>query len=238
LRSLLIACIALLATPLAARAADVRPTTRPNIIFVITDDQRWDAMGCAGHPFLKTPNMDRIAREGAMFTNSFVTTPLCSPARSSFLTGQYVHRTGVVGNGPAMNAISHQLVTFPRLLHDAGYESAYVGKWHMGNDDAPRPGFDRWVSFKGQGVYCRSRAQHRRQAGDEDRLHHRLVTDYALDFINREHAKPFVLYLGHKAVHGPFKPADRHATLYQTEPLPRRPNMTDDLPASRSSRAR
>src|SRR5215207_3611852 len=99
-----------------ARAAD-----RPNIVFVITDDQRWDAMGCAGHPFLKTPNMDRLAREGAMFQNAFVTTPLCSPSRSSFLTGQYVHTTGVTANGADMNEIGHRLVTFPRLLKEAGY---------------------------------------------------------------------------------------------------------------------
>ena len=84
---------------IAAAAADA---PRPNVVFVITDDQRWDAMGCAGHPFVKTPNMDRLAREGAMFTNAFVTTPLCSPSRSSFLTGQYVHTTGVKGNGPAI----------------------------------------------------------------------------------------------------------------------------------------
>jgi N-acetylglucosamine-6-sulfatase len=221
-----LAVIALVAGAAATRAADA---PRPNIIFVITDDQRWDAMGCAGHPFLKTPAMDRIAREGAMFTNAFVTTPLCSPARSSFLTGQYVHRTGVVGNTPAMGPISHQLVTFPRLLHDAGYESAYVGKWHMGNDDAPRPGFDRWVSFKGQGVYVDpvlnvDGKQETKQGYITD-----ILSDYAVDFLNREHTKPFVLYVAHKAVHGPFRPAERHKDLYETEPLPRRPNVKDDL---------
>src|SRR5688572_9028355 len=76
---------------------------RPNFVFIITDDQRWDAMGCAGHPFLKTPNLDRLAREGALFKNAFVTTPLCSPSRSTFLTGQFVHKTGITGNGPVFN---------------------------------------------------------------------------------------------------------------------------------------
>jgi len=217
-----------------ARAAD-----RPNIVFVITDDQRWDAMGCAGHPFLKTPNMDRLAREGAMFANAFVTTPLCSPSRSSFLTGQYVHTTGVIGNGPAMNPISHRLVTFPRLLKDAGYESAYVGKWHMGNDDAPRPGFDRWVSFKGQGVYKNPVLNVDGKPEQKDGYITDIISDYAVDFINREHAKPFVLYVGHKAVHGPFTPAERHAGMYETEPLPQRPNVNDDMsgkPAVRRER--
>jgi arylsulfatase A-like enzyme len=220
-------------------AAAARGADRPNIVFVITDDQRWDAMGCAGHPFLKTPNMDRLAREGAMFTNAFVTTPLCSPSRSSFLTGQYVHKTGVDANGPAMNAISHRLVTFPRLLKDAGYESAYVGKWHMGNDDSPRPGFDRWVSFKGQGVYVDpllnvDGKQEQKQGYVTD-----IISDYAVDFLKREHAKPFVLYVGHKAVHGPFTPAERHRGMYETEPLPQRPNVNDDMsgkPAVRRDR--
>ena len=207
----------------------VRGADRPNIVFVITDDQRWDTMGCAGHPFLKTPNMDRLAREGAMFTNAFVTTPLCSPSRSSFLTGQYVHTTGVEGNGPAMNEISHRLVTFPRLLKDAGYESAYVGKWHMGNDDSPRPGFDRWVSFKGQGVYndpvLNVDGKHEQKQGYVTDI----ISDYAVDFINREHAKPFVLYVGHKAVHGPFRPAERHKDAYADEPIVRAPSVEDDL---------
>ena len=130
------------------KAAD----SRPNIIFVLADDLRWDGLGCMGHPFVKTPNLDRIAREGALFQNFFVSIPLCSPSRASFLTGTYPHTHGVIDNTDHSD-LSHKLVTFPMLLHDAGYETAYVGKWHMGNDDSPRPGFDHWVSFKGQGQY-------------------------------------------------------------------------------------
>src|SRR5215475_9383714 len=125
---------------------------RPNIVFILIDDLRWDELGIAGHPFLKTPNIDRIGKEGALFRNAFMTTPLCSPSRASFLTGQYAHQHGIIDNVDR-SAASHQLVTFPALLHRSGYETAFIGKWHMGNDDAPRPGFDRWVSFKGQGTY-------------------------------------------------------------------------------------
>src|SRR5437773_6466272 len=145
--------VSIIALLVLAAPAQARQSSRPNIIFILMDDMRWDCMSCAGHPFIKTPNLDRIAREGAMFNNFFVTLPLCSPSRSSFLTGKYAHATGIIDNterGPA----SHQLITWPLLLHSqANYETAYFGKWHMGTDDSPRPGFDKWVSFKGQGIY-------------------------------------------------------------------------------------
>src|SRR5439155_8100110 len=140
--------LALTLAPSRARAQ----TTRPNIVFIITDDQRWDCLSCTGHPFLKTPIIDRIAREGVIFDNAFITTPLCSPSRSSFLTGQYVHKTRVFGNGDS-SAISHQLITWPALLHRSGYETAWIGKLHMGSDASPRPAFDRWICLPGQGVY-------------------------------------------------------------------------------------
>lgn len=127
---------------------------RPNIVFVITDDQRWDQLGYNGHPVLKTPNIDRIAREGAAFNNFFVATPLCSPSRASFLTGLYPHTHRVINNDKlGIDVISHTLMTFPRQLREQGYETAYIGKWHMGLDDSRRPGFDSWISFKGQGIY-------------------------------------------------------------------------------------
>ena len=149
-----------------------KETVRPNIVFILIDDLRWDELGIAGHPFIKTPNIDRIGKEGAMFRNAFMTTPLCSPSRASFLTGQYAHTHGITDNVDR-SAASHQLVTFPLLLHQSGYETAFIGKWHMGNDDTPRPGFDRWVSFKGQGTYLDPEHQRRRQGGQVARLHYR-----------------------------------------------------------------
>ena len=132
-------------TPLLPPAAPSRP---PNIVFVLVDDMRWDEMGVVGHPFLETPNMDRLAREGIRFTNAFATTPLCSPSRASYLTGQYAHTNGIIDNTARP---SHDLPTFPRALQQAGYTTGFFGKWHMGNDDTPRPGFDRWVAMPGQG---------------------------------------------------------------------------------------
>ncbi|HEU0038904.1 MAG TPA: sulfatase [Verrucomicrobiae bacterium] len=211
---------------LAAPAAEA--SARPNIIFILVDDLRWDALSCMGHPVAKTPNIDRLAKEGALFKNFFVSIPLCSPSRSSFLTGQYAHATGVIDNSDH-SALSHQLVTFPKLLHDAGYETAYVGKWHMGADDSPRPGFDRWVSFKGQGVYENPNINVDGKASKVDGYMTDILNGHALDFVKQEHKKPFALYLAHKAVHGPFTPAERHKDLYAEAKLPLTPNHQDKL---------
>ena len=125
---------------------------RPNILFVLCDDLRWDAIGCAErHPHLKTPHIDRLAREGVNFQNAFCTTSLCSPSRASILSGLYAHAHGVTNN---FTEYPTDLASFPKLLQLEGYETAYIGKWHMGEDnDEKRPGFDYFVSHKGQGKY-------------------------------------------------------------------------------------
>jgi N-acetylglucosamine-6-sulfatase len=181
-----------------------------------------------GSPVAKTPNIDRIAKEGALFRNFFVSIPLCSPSRGSFLTGQYAHTHGVTNNADH-SALSHKLVTFPRLLHDAGYETAYVGKWHMGNDDSPRPGFDRWVSFKGQGVYVDPAINVDGTSSKVSGYMTDILNGHALAFVKGEHKKPFALYLAHKAVHGPFTPAERHSSLYTDDAIKPAPSVNDSL---------
>jgi N-acetylglucosamine-6-sulfatase len=218
-------------------------TGRPNIVFILVDDLRWDELRCTGHPFALSPNADRLAREGANFRNAFATTPLCSPSRASFLTGKYPHRHGIIDNADRSKA-SHKLVTWPRLLHDEGYETSFVGKWHMGIDDSPRPGFDHWVSFPGQGecvnpVLNVNGKSDRAQGYITD-----LLTEHALEFLNRPRSRPFCLYLAHKAIHPnitqfadgsvsklggdaeDFIPAERHRTLYRGMTPPRRANYS------------
>jgi N-acetylglucosamine-6-sulfatase len=235
-------CLTLAAFPAAGLAADA--PVRPNIVFVLLDDLRWDDIGCAGHPFVQTPHIDRLAKEGVRFRNAFATTPLCSPSRASFLTGQYAHAHQVRDN-TNNDALSHRLVTFPRLLQQAGYETAFVGKWHMGTDDSPRPGFDYWVSIKGQGTYTDPEINEDGKTVKVSGYATDVFTERALRFLQRPHAKPFLLYLAHKAVHpeltqradgsvsdpnaSVFLPAQRHKNLYAGAPVPRRPNARDTL---------
>jgi N-acetylglucosamine-6-sulfatase len=187
----------------------------PNILFILTDDQRYDAMGRVGNPpWLRTPNIDRLANEGLLFKNAFCTNSLCAPSRSSFLTGKYCNKTGVVDNFrdlPAENTI------FPQLLQQAGYETAFIGKWHMGSQNGPQPGFDRWVGFVGQGVYFDPVLN----IDGKDSKHSGYMTDllngFALDFLKKKREKPFCMYLCHKAVHDFRDPAPRYAKLYDRE---------------------
>ena len=226
--------LAAVLTALTASVAD--STTRPNIIFILIDDLRWDEVD---YPFVKIPNIQRIAREGVRFRNAFVTTPLCSPSRASYLTGQYAHKHGITDNTDH-SPRSHELVTFPRLLHGAGYETAFLGKWHMGVDDNKRPGIDHWVSVKGQGSYLDPEFNVNGKRETKHGYFTDILNEYALDFLKHNHTKPFLLYISHKAVHpdlvqyadgsvsdpngGKFIPAERHKNLYVDAPIPRRPN--------------
>lgn len=185
----------------------------PNVVFVLTDDQRWDFMSCAGHPFLKTPNIDRIAAEGARFANMFVTTSLCSPSRASMLSGMYPHAHGVVNN---FTDYPNDLPSFPRQLKAAGYATAYIGKWHMNeNSDDARPGFDYWASHKGQAQYYDTPfcINGRREVLKGYYTHR--VTDLAVDWLKQQRG-PFMLILGHKAPHTPVVPEPKYAHLYDS----------------------
>ncbi len=208
--------------------AETSSASKPNIVFILVDDIRWDAFSCMGSPVAKNPNIDRIAKEGALFKNFFVSIPLCAPSRSSFLTGQYVHHTGVIDNRDH-SALSHQLVTYPKLLHDAGYETGYTGKWHMGNDSSPRPGFDYWLCLPGQGQYIDPMFNFNGTNGKIKGYVTDIINEHAIEFIKQDHKKPFALYVAHKAVHGPFEPAERHKNLYQDAKFVVPPNVNDSL---------
>ena len=210
-------------------------TDRPNIVVILVDDLRWDSLGVAGHPFVESPNIDRLAREGALFRNAFVTTPLCSPARASFLTGRYA-RAHRVHTNDDRSALSHLLISFPRLLEHAGYDTAFVGKWHMGNDDAPRPGFTHWVGFRGQGAYWNQELNINGRRVPTDGYVTDTLNDYAEDFVRTAARgnRPFLLYLSHKAIHDPVLPPTRHEGLYNGARVPCSPGCKDTLEGKRA----
>lgn len=234
-RPLAMAALLSLAMPFGARAA---AAPKPyNIVFVLVDDLRFDAMGFLT-PGLKTPNIDSLAKSGVYFPNAVVTSSLCSPSRATILTGQTARNHGVVDNN---NSSEAGLTFFPQYLRSAGYQTAFFGKWHMGQaTDAPRPGFDYWVSFRGQGNYFPTDglSQQELAAGKKQMLNVNgqeveqqgyitdELTDYAMNWLehDRDRTKPFFLYLSHKAVHSDAKPAPRHATQYA--------DLKIELPAS------
>ncbi|MBI3697516.1 MAG: sulfatase [Acidobacteria bacterium] len=184
------------------RAAEAR---RPNFLFLLTDDQSYATMSCTGSPFMRTPNIDRIAREGVTFTNGFVAMSLCAPSRSCFLTGLYPHTNGIYQNNIRFN---QQLATLPRTLHDAGYRTAHIGKFHMDGDDRVQPGYDYWAAQVGQGSYIDPRKNVNGQWVDLKGYDTKIVTDQAIEFMRGTKAgQPFCVWIGYKACHGPFTPA-------------------------------
>ena len=233
------------ASAAALAAAGVRAAgtssapTRPNIVVIVVDDMRFDEYGAGGHPYLETPHIDALAASGATFRNAYHTTPLCSPNRACILTGQYASRHGIIDNTSRSYA-SHRLRTFARELQRAGYETAHVGKWHMGNDPTPRPGYDYWASFAGQGDITDPELFENGRLQRVPGYITDLLTDRAIEFATRARRKPFMVYIGHKAIHPQivqrddgtvdvasnqgFIPAARHRGRYAGKVYKRRAN--------------
>jgi arylsulfatase A-like enzyme len=199
-----------------------------NVIFILSDDHRYDFMGFMGKPpFLKTPNMDKMAAQGAHLENAFVSTSLCSPSRASVLTGMYAHKHKVVDN---QSPVKDDLIYFPQYLQQAGYKTAFLGKWHMGEeqgDDNPRKGFDKWISFKGQGEYFDPELNIDGKRIKKEGYITDILTDYALDWLEEEKDNPFFLYLSHKAVHAMFKPSPKYKGKYANEKVPHPASMAN-----------
>ena len=187
----------------------------PNIVLSMCDDQRHDYMSCAGHPYLETPAMDRLAHEGVRFSNAFTAVPLCGPSRASHLSGLYPHRHGAIHNKADL---ADGVRTWPELLQEAGYRTAFIGKIHYGGAQ-PHRGFDRWVSFEGQGDYDDPILN----IDGEEIPHHGyntdILTDYACRFMQDNADRPWALCLWYKAPHTPFTPPARHRDAYAEVPL-------------------
>lgn len=197
------AALALLAT--AARAAEER---RPNIVFLFSDDHAYQAVGAYNDPrrLIETPHIDRLAREGMRFDRCLVPNSICGPSRATLLTGKYAHRNGFYNN--TNSRFDGSQPTFPKMLRAAGYQTALIGKWHLGS---PPTGFDEWHILPGQGIYYNpsmirngERVRHEGYVTD-------LITDFSLEWLkSRDRSKPFLLMCQHKAPHRQWEPALRH----------------------------
>jgi arylsulfatase A-like enzyme len=189
---------------------------RPNVVFVLTDDQRWDTIGLNERSHVKTPHIDRLGKEGVYFRNAFCTTSLCSPSRASILSGLYAHSHGVLNN---FTEYPNDLPSFPRALQAAGYTTGYIGKYHMGEEnDQKRPGFDYFVTHKGQGKYWDTEFNVDGQRQVLKGYYTHVVTDLANQWIRRAAAgdKPFLLMLGHKAPHSFYFPEPKYEHAFDS----------------------
>ncbi|MEO8145128.1 MAG: sulfatase-like hydrolase/transferase [Betaproteobacteria bacterium] len=215
--------------------------TKPNFLVILIDDLRYDEFGAGGHPYMKTPHIDRLAHEGALFERAFHTTSICSPNRASIMTGQYASRHGIIDN-VARGAMSHRLPNYHVELQKLGYDTAHIGKWHMGNDGMPRPGYDYWVSYDGHGRIVNPKLCHDGKYVEHTGYITDIMNGLAVDYLEkRKPGKPFSLFFAHKAVHpdaeqqadgtvsfgkfGGYIPAERHKSLYQGAIFPKTPNM-------------
>ena len=214
---------ALVGLPYQTRASALPKTgeDKPNIIFILTDNIQYDDFGFMNHPFIQTPGLDKLAGEGVVFENAFNTTSLCSPSRASILTGAYAHNHGVKNNHTPWTG---QKPTFMEHLKNAGYDTAFVGKWHMPGEGLPdMPYLDLFVSYtyrEGQGSYvdCPLIVNGKETQGRKRYLTEEL-TDRAISFIEeRKNADgsrtPFCLYLSHRAAHPPFVPPEDIRGMY------------------------
>jgi arylsulfatase A-like enzyme len=227
-----LAFIAVLMLATVAKLHSAAPD-KPNVLFIFTDDQSYDALsivqkeqGEKGRfPWLQTPNLDQLAAEGVRFRNAFVTNSLCSPSRAVNLTGLYNHERG---NGIASNFRPFPVnnVTHSTLMRDAGYTTAYVGKWHMGSQ-RERPGFDYSASYIGHGEYADCPFIVDGKATPTNGWVDDVATDYAIEFINKQKAsaKPWSLVLGFKTPHQPWEPPNRAKDLYAGELARTVPNV-------------
>ena len=205
---------------------------QPNFLFILVDDQPFDAVGFSGrYPFLETPNIDRLKNEGAHVENFFVTQSICSPSRASFLTGTYPHIHGVNQNNRHVDPKWDVFAPYSSHLQASGYQTAHVGKIHMAHLKGKahvRPGFDYWFSFIGQGEYFDPKVNENGNEYQETGYMTDILTDKAVSWLKekRDPNKPFSLNLWHKAVHQPHTPAARHTNLYENEDLPTPPYDT------------
>ncbi|MCI0664828.1 MAG: sulfatase, partial [Acidobacteria bacterium] len=220
-----------------AKRARTDQTKLPNIVFMMSDDHAAHAISAYGSRLIKTPNIDRLAKEGMLFENCFVTNSICTPSRAAILTGKYSHLNGV----PVFNHIDNSQPMLQRYLQAAGYYTAIVGKWHLGgnrNREGEPAGFDYWNILPGQGAYFDpvfiENGQRKKYTGYTTDI----ITDLAIDILkNRPRDKPFFLMYHHKAPHRNWQPDEKHKRQFENVHVPEPVTFNDDY-STRADAAR
>lgn len=225
----------LLASSVPAAAEPKAGAKRPNLVFIYNEGQRADALSIAGHPIVKTPNQDRIGREGVRFTNAFCTNSLCAPARSSVLTGLWSRSSGALDNQLLNTPLPSDIPIFTDLLHEAGFETAILGKVHTRNGVKERY-WDYYLGFNAPATnyYNPVFAEGRKGNVGPEKVYQGycddFVTDRALEWLKEDRGdKPFCLLLWYQTPHAPFYRARRHLDLYNGVDIPKPQTFDDDL---------
>lgn len=200
---------------------------RPNILFIMSDDHACQAISCYGSIINKTPNIDRIASEGIRVDNCFCTNSICSPSRAVILTGKHNHINGV---RTLNDALDGRQQTFPKLLQQTGYQTAIIGKWHLGHGENYNPtGFDYWNVLPGQGDYHNPQFIEMGNKKTYPGYATDIITDMSINWIkNRDKDRPFMLMCHHKAPHRPWEPDEKHKHLYEDIEIPEPDNFYDN----------
>jgi arylsulfatase A-like enzyme len=221
--------VLIMVNPACQTGRDTEPV-RPNILFIMSDDHGYQAISRYGAGLNQTPNIDRLAEEGVLFRNSFVTNSICAPSRATMLTGKFSHLNGQYTNGDTFDSSQ---VTFPKLLQKNGYQTALVGKWHLKSQPT---GFDYWNILPGQGQYYNPDFIKLGERYQAEGYVTDLITDEALEWLDqRDPGKPFCLLLHHKAPHRTWMPDTTHFYLYQEEQFDVPENFFDDYDGRRAA---
>jgi arylsulfatase A-like enzyme len=210
-------------SPIARRAASAAAgTSRPNILYIMTDDHASQALSCYGSKVNRTPNLDRLAKEGMRMDRVFATNSICTPSRATILTGKYSHMNGV----PVFNRFDEKQPTVAKMLQQAGYYTSMIGKWHLGSDPT---GFDYWNILPGQGVYNNPTFYDKEGSSVYKGYATDIIADITIDTLkNRPKDKPFFMMSHHKAPHREWTPDEKHRKMFENLHIPEPSNLRDD----------
>lgn len=217
---------------------DEEASKRPNVVIIVSDDHRRDVAGCYGNEWIATPHLDRLAREGVNFTHAFATSGLCTPSRASLLTGRYAHQAGAPRIAWMNHTFHRQETSFFASLHDAGWFTAHVGKWHLGRGHEPKPGYDSWAGFEWLGEFFDLQlaidGEMKRFEGFADDVLADLATEHILAQAKR--TEPLALWVGLKSPHLDFLYPPRHEHAFDDVSIPKPPTYDEDLVAAGKKR--